>query len=122
MRATRPTGRTTPMTRPNGTPTAMAIPNPNASDWRLVAVALRIAPERRSATSAVSVAHGDGKLKLIGTRAAHPTAGRTRSPRPLAARRPLAPADVLQHGLERRRIEELLRLPLGHGPGQIARR
>src|SRR5205809_1259902 len=71
MRATRPTGRTTPMTRPNGTPTAMAIPNPNASDWRLVAVALRIAPERRSATSAVSVAHGDGKLKLIGTRAAH---------------------------------------------------
>src|SRR3989442_234314 len=32
---------------------------------------------------------------------------------PPAARRPLAPADVLQHGLERRRVEELLRLPLG---------
>src|SRR5262249_60984922 len=38
---------------------------------RLVAVAVRSAPEPRSAPSATSVAHGEGKLKLIGTRAAH---------------------------------------------------
>src|SRR5215467_2997903 len=120
MRATPPTARTTPITRPSGMPTASAAPKPSSSDWRLISVAAGSAPERAWARSAVSVTHGVGKLKLIGTRAAHSQSSRKPSTEPTRrARTTSALADVLQHGLERRRVEELLGTPLAHRARQI---
>src|SRR5215472_7872486 len=97
----------------------------------LVAVAASKAPDQARATSAVIVAHGEGKLKLMGTKAAHSHTRRkrateaTRAPT-IAGERTVRPlrlgAELLEGDFEGRHVEEHLRLPLGHGPGEASRR